>query len=34
MTFAQAADNANFNFIQKSRLQRIKNDVFTQLDAL
>lgn len=34
MPFAQAADNINFNFIQKSRLQRIKNDVFTQLDAL
>ena len=34
MTFAEAADDANFNFMQKSRLQRIKNDVFTQLDAI
>lgn len=34
MTFAEAADDTSFNFMQKSRLQRIKNDVFSQLDAV
>lgn len=34
MTFAEAADDANFNFMQKSRLHTIKNEIFTQLDAV
>lgn len=34
MTFAEAADSPDFNFMQKSRLQRIKNDIFTQLDPI
>mgnify|MGYP002655759749 FL=1 len=34
MTFAEAADSPDFNFMQKSRLQRIKNDIFTQLDTI
>lgn len=34
MTFAEVADNSGFNFMQKSRLHQIKNDVFTQIDAL
>lgn len=34
MTFAEAANDTTFNFMQKSRLHTIKNEIFTQLDAV